>query len=148
MRKTHRERVDEHLSAEITLAVKSGDYTKAWKLTRTLASNFTGARRRKYRILRTSRPAAQQWADFFSQPGDQGGMSAHTVDVAQIKFDANNAPPFFFPVTRELKAQALADVKGIRLSLSLARKKKSLPELVSSSRIVVDLDVPQSNFKN
>jgi hypothetical protein len=54
-------------------------------------------------------------------------MAAQAVDPAQIKLDNNMAAPFFFPITREMRAQAFEDAKGIRLSLSLAQKRKSCP---------------------
>ena len=54
-------------------------------------------------------------------------MLADTVDIDSVKLGRNLEPPFFFPITEELKKLASKDSKGIMWSLQLARKRKTVP---------------------
>ena len=127
LRKKHRETIDTHLSSEIDLACKQNDYAKAWRLSRTLSSNFIGAKKRKYGVLRCSRPTVSQWSTLLSQDGSTGGMQATIEDFETVQRDRNMQPPFFFPVTKQIRELAKDDMKGLVHSLTLSKKRKAIP---------------------
>ena len=72
MRRRHRDEVSVSLSNQIEVACRQNDLSLAWRISRVLSSKCIGARKRRFRLLRTSRPLMQEWQAYQSLPGREG----------------------------------------------------------------------------
>ena len=68
-----------HVREQLLDALHSNDRREVWRLTRVIAGNKLGIRKRRYAIPVPLRPIAAEWSSHLAQPGPAGGCMAQEL---------------------------------------------------------------------
>lgn len=76
LRDTERTTLNTHQETTLADAYHRRDWAQVHRLARLRAGRGVGVRNRDYRSLPSSRPTTTEWADYYRQNGDEGGLAA------------------------------------------------------------------------
>ena len=113
--------IDEQRAADLAYAVQQQDTASEWKISRLMAGNSSGPKKRKYNVPKCQQPDGADWASYLAQSGPQGGFEA-------VIHDSPTPLPQTAPIwTVEHAWQAQEDLDYLRPAIKYAKTRRSHP---------------------